>query len=116
VSSTAPLDIPPAAAVNVHVIVLPVALAVTWDGLGDIVPVPSSASTANELLVPVSVEPVFVAVIVHEFAPGETVTDCGVRTPLTKAAVVPLPAVSVHPVALRSTVPVKLVTVLLSES
>ncbi len=70
--------------------------------------------TANELLVPASVLPVFVAVIVNEPV-FEIVTLCVESTPAVKDAVVPLPEDNV-PVELTSTVPTNPVTVLLFAS
>jgi hypothetical protein len=68
----------------------------------------------NELLVPVSLDPVFVAVIV-KLPVLEIVTLCEANTPAVNAAVVPLPEESV-PVEVMFTVPVNPVTVLLFAS
>ena len=72
------------------------------------------AVTVKLLLVPVSVLPVFVAVIV-KLPLLEIVTEWLLSTPEVKAEVVPLPDDSV-PVEVISTVPVKVVTVLLLAS
>jgi hypothetical protein len=73
-----------------------------------------TATTTEKLLLdPVALPPVRVAVIT-ELPVLEMVTEV-VRTPLTKFAVVPPPDENVHPLQERSTVPVKLLTVLPAE-